>query len=622
MEKISAIRCMIGRYFGIVSLLAMAAGTLYAQTAPTSAGQRSTSSTSKQYPADLVDCDQQAVGSPYIPVDSWIYPEVLRLYSLGFVDHVFLNLRPWTRKVLAEIVDDADARLSDSPGGPAADEAQSIYKSLKEEVDRDGPDPCASPAGKLRIESAYSVLRGISGTPLRDSFHLGSTIVNDYGRPFESGISNYTGVSGYATAGRFALYARGEFQGAQSGAGYSPVLAKTLSAVDLTLAVDPVTGVSTYYPQATIPLGPTVATTRGRILEAYVSADFRNHIISFGKHDQWLGPAQGASFAYSNNAENIYGFQINRIEPLYVPLLSKLTGPFRYEFLVGSLHGHTYIPNPAFTGDTTVQPNVTTPGNPWVHLEKISFRPTKNLEFGFERTAIWGGKGHGPITLHSFLKSFFSLQNVTSTEKFGSGDPGARFGAFDFSYRLPFVRNWLTLYSDGEVHDDVSPIDAPRRAAWRPGLYLSHVPSIPKLDLRAEAAWTDPPIDRSVNGQFMYWEFVQRQGYTNNGQLFGDWIGREAKGGQGWMMYHLTGNEWIQVSVRGQKAPKDFIPGGTTLNEVSFEVVKRFGPELELRGNLALERWKAPVYLPGQQNVTAMTIQLTWHPQEKMSLPR
>ena len=53
--------------------------------------------------------------------------------------------------------------------------------------------------------------------------------------------------------------------------------------------------------------------------------------------------------------------------------------------------------------------NVINPGDPWVHVEKISFRPTENLEFGFERTAIWGGKGHEPITIHTFLKSFFSL---------------------------------------------------------------------------------------------------------------------------------------------------------------------------------------------------------------------
>ena len=60
------------------------------------------------------------------------------------------------------------------------------------------------------------------------------------------------------------------------------------------------------------------------------------------------------------------------------------------------------------------------------------------------------------------------------------------------------------------VHDDVSPIDAPRRASWRPGLYLSHVPGIPRLDVRVAAASTDPPITNSNGGHFMYYEFIQQ----------------------------------------------------------------------------------------------------------------
>jgi hypothetical protein len=254
-----------------------------------------------------------------------------------------------------------------------------------------------------------------------------------------------------------------------------------------------------------------------------------------------------------------------------------------------------------------------------MHLEKVSFRPTQNLEFGFERTVIWGGKGHEPITLHTFLRSFFSLSATTSAIKFSPQDPGARFGAFDFSYRLPFVRNWFTLYSDSEVHDDVSPIDAPRRAAIRPGIYLSHVPGIAKLDMRLEVVSTDPAIRNSIGGSFMYIETVQKQGYTNNGVLFGDWIGREGKGGQGWITYHLSGNEWIQVGLRNQKVAKDFIPGGTTLNDINFQVVKQLGKDFELNGNFSYEGWKAPIYLPGKQNVTTTTIQLTWFPERKIS---
>ena len=564
-------------------------------------------------------CDPAILGSPYIPVDNWMYPAINRLYSLGYLDVVFLGLRPWTRASVMRMLEETGNLIEDNEGDgdPAATEARSIYDALNHELHFDMEGPCGLREGRAITESAYTVARGISGTPLHDSFHLGSTIVNDYGRPFENGFSNYSGASGYASWGRFALYLRGEFQGAQSAVGYSPSTYQTLSNIDTT--VNPVTGVA-YPEQTTIPLGPIKTVTNGRFLEAYLSYKYWNHVISFGKQDQWLGPAQGASMAFSNNAQNFYSFEINRIEPLNVPGLSRITGPFRYEFLVGALRGHTLMPNPLYLANPSPnQSNVISPGDPWVHVEKVNFKPTRDLEFGFSRTVLWGGEGHSPVTIHTFLKSFFSLSGVDQATKNGRADPGARFGTFDFSYRLPFVRKWLTLYSDSEAHDDVSPIDAPRRAAIRPGLFLSHVPGIPKLDARVEGVTSDPPTSRSVGGQFMYWEYMEKQGYTNQGQLFGDWIGREDKGGQAWVTYHLSGNEWIQAGYRHQKAAKDFIPGGTTLNDFNVQVVKRLGKDIELNGNFTLEHWKAPVYLANQQTVTATTIQLTWFPGRKAS---
>jgi hypothetical protein len=642
----------------LATLFFLTAGSVAAQqpaaskaAAPQSAGHKS---------GVAPTCAPAALGSPYIPVDSWVYPAMLRLYSLGYVDDVFLGMRPWTRASLGRMVEQAGAQIEDADVGPDTDEAQGIYDALVRELHYDSQGPCLAHQGLARIESVYSVARGISGTPLRDSYHLGSTVINDYGRPYESGINNYTGASGYASAGRFVFYARGEFQAAPSADGYSQALANALSTVDATTfcmnnAVwNPTTlcGASTPYNQATIPMGPIATTADARVIEAFVSAHVLNHEISFGRQDNWLGPGLGGGMAYSNNAANIYSFRINRIEPLYVPELSRLTGPFRYDFLVGPLRGHTYMPNPNYPKSGA---DVINPGDPWVHVEKISFRPTKNLEFGFERTAIWAGKGHGAINVKSFLRSFFSVTSPSGRTKYTSQDPGARFGAFDFSYRLPFVRNWLTLYTDSEVHDDVSPADAPRRASYRPGLYLSHVPGLPKLDLRVEAVSTDPSsVDSpakisypSQYGRFMYYEGVQRQGYTNQGQLFGDWIGREDKGGQAWITWHLSGNEWLQVGYRNQKATSNFIPGsttltipgstsaspepcpsnftsclipgGTTLNDINFQVVKRFGKDFEVNGNFAIEHWKAPIYLPGPQTVTTTTIQLTWFPERKVN---
>jgi len=162
-------------------------------------------------------CEPSALASPYIPVDSWIYPAMMRLYSLGFVDDAFLGMRPWTRASVSYMLEETGDRINDAdPEGmdPVTAEAQEIYDAVGHELHSQAEGPDGVHENGICIESAYSVARAISGTPLRDSFHLGSTIVNDFGRPSEGGFNNYSGASGYATAGRFALYVRGEFQGA------------------------------------------------------------------------------------------------------------------------------------------------------------------------------------------------------------------------------------------------------------------------------------------------------------------------------------------------------------------------------------------------------------------------
>ena len=528
-----------------------------------------------------------SLGSTYVPMDSWIYPALDRLHGLGYVDTAYLGLRPWTRLSIVHMLQETSDKIDAHPND---EEALEIFLALRKEFEQDEEGVNGERSAHAEFESVYSNLRGISGTPLRDSWHLGQTIVNDYGRPYQEGFNNYSGFSTRAEAGRFSLYFRGEYQHAPSAAGYSQALSEYLSNVvdNIPYATNP--------SQDTIPQGPIAEANPFRVMEAELSYHIMGHEVSFGKNDHWLSPAQGGSMSWSTNAENIYTFEINRVEPLRIPLLSRLTGPFRYDFYVGSLKGHTY------------------PNAPWVHAEKLSFKPTKNLELGFERTVIWGGEGHVPITIHSFLKSFFSVQNVSAAEKFSRNDPGARFGSFDFNYRLPFVRNWLSLYSDSEAHDDVNPISAPRRAAVRPGIYLTHFPVLTHLDLRVEGVSTDPVSDEGANQFFLYYETVQRQGVTNKGFIFGDWIGRDSKGGQAWLTYHLSPSENIQFMYRNAKADQKFIPDGTTQNDYQVSVVKRVMKDIEIRGWVQREEWKAPIYKPGQQSDTLAAAQITWFP--------
>ena len=525
-------------------------------------------------------------GSVYIPVDNWVYPEMVRLYELGYVDTIFLGLRPWTRRSVLSALRISQADIMDGK----SEEAKGILAALLDEFGGENDTELHPRPVIYGEQSAYARLMGIGGTPLRDSFHLGQTIVNDYGRPYQNGFNAIAGASGVAEAGRFSLYVRAEYQHSPSATGYSQALANQLSIND---------GIGSFAPpndpQATIPAGPIAAENPFRIVEANLSYHVLRNEISLGKSDAWLGPAAGASMAWSNNAENIYSFRVNRVEPLHIPLLSWLIGPVRYDFFYGSLKGHTY------------------PNSPYVHSETFSFKPTSNLEIGFQRTIIFGGEGHAPVTLHTFLKGFFSTSATTPAIKLSREDPGARFSSFHASYRLPKLRHYATFYMDSEVHDDISPIDAPRRAAYRTGIDVSEFPGLHKLEFRVEAASTDPGVRTSTGGTFMYVEFAQKQGYTNKGFLMGDWIGREAKGGQAWLTYHLAPQEWVELEYLNKKLAKDF-DSGTTQNQFKLSVVKRFDRDYELNAYVQYEGWKAPIYQSVLQKDTTVAAQVTWFP--------
>src|SRR6516162_7650912 len=178
-----------------------------------------------------------------------------------------------------------------------------------------------------------------------------------------------------------------------------------------------------------------------RLMDTYVSSTQANWIFSFGKQSLWWSPDYSNSFLISNNAAPIYMFRVNRAAPLEVPLLSRLLGPIKIDAFMGKLSGNQFPPRPL------------------LHGEKLSFKPSPNLEFGFARTGEFGGVGR-PITLKTLWKTYFSLAN---SYNFTGISPGKRTSGFDVYYRIPYLRDWLSIYSDSLATDNTSPFaDLPR----------------------------------------------------------------------------------------------------------------------------------------------------------------
>jgi hypothetical protein len=512
-------------------------------------------------------------GSVNVPLDNWIYPAFERLFSLGYADSAYLDMRPWTRLSCLHILEETYPRIE---GAPKDSEAWAIFVSLAKEF---GFEATAPPT-RASLDEIYTRPMYIAGRPLNDSYHFGQTLINDYGRPYQQGFNAIGGVDASAEDHRLALDFRGEYQHAPGRAAYPESVEALIAQVD---------------DNPELPPEPVSSIDRFHLIDASLSLLVRHNEFSVGKSEDAWGPAQTGSMAMSNNADPIYAFRINRVDPVRIPLLSNITGPFRYESLFGDLKGHRY------------------PNAPWIQAQKIAFKPTRNLEFGFSRVVVFAGEGHVPLTFGSFWHSFTSFSNVSSAEKFSRNDPGARHSSFDFTWRLPWLENWVTLYSDSIVHDDISPLDAPRRAAVTPGIYLSHVPKLPHVDFRVEAVSTDPPGNHQ-GGQFFYWEVVYHDLYINSGNLFGSWIGREGKGGQAWITDWLSPKTYVQVGYRNAKVSKTFIPGGTTQNDFDAKAVLRLKDNLELNAFGQLEFWTVPALAHGRQSDFTGSFQLTYYP--------
>jgi membrane-associated phospholipid phosphatase len=533
------------------------------------------------------------MGSPYVPLDSWVYAAIERLAAFGFVKTATVGLRPWTRLECARLVSEAQEAESDFEG---SSDAQELYAALTREFSGELVAMEGNADPEAEIESVYSRAIGVEGKPLTDNLHFGQTILNDYGRPLEEGFNTVTGSSGWTTAGPLVIYARGEYQTAPS----APSLPGTTLAFvssDDGLPANP-------------PLQPVAAISRFRLLDAYVGMTFRNWQFSFGKQSLWWGPSEQGAMLMTNNIEPIGRmFRVDRVSPFRLPSVLGLLGDIRMELFLGQLSGQEFINNTGvFATGAQGEYGVPLVRQPFLSGGKISFKFTPNFEFGMGKTTIYGGPGN-PLTVKTLAES--TLATHVNGESLGDGRSAA-----DFSYRIPKLRNWLTVYGEGFSEDEVSPINTPQKSAWQGGLYLARVPKIPRLDLRAEGGFTDPVDFNACNACF-YENFQYLSGYTNYGQLIGSWIGRAAQGEAISSTYWLGAQKKISLELRHRKIDRQYLPQGGTQNDVGLSTDLFAKSGFRFTGSLQYEQWQIPLIENARQSNVAASLQIGYWPQRR-----
>jgi membrane-associated phospholipid phosphatase len=532
------------------------------------------------------------MGSPYVPLDSWIYPALERLAVLGYVRTAMQGMRPWTRLECARQVNEAAELEADAAASP---EVHTLHDALAQEFASEFHEISGEPNLHAQVESVYARSTVISGKPLTDNHHFGETVLNDYGRPFQEGFNSMAGASGWAVAGPFVIYARGEYQSSPSAPSLSPAALGFISSID-GLPPNP-------------PSVPVAAISRFRLLDVYVGMNVGNWQVSYGKQSLWWGPGEQGAMLFTNNTEPLDRmFLVNRVSPIHLPSVFGYLGDFRMEFFLGQVSGQQFVNNAAAgsaNSGIVGQYGHSLSPQPFLSGGKVSFKFTPNFEISLSKTTLYGGPGN-PLTLKTLLQSALAIH----VNGYSLGDGRA---ALDFTYRIPKLRNWLSFYGDAFQEDEISPLNRPYKTAFQGGLYLAKVPRIPQLDVRLEGGTTSPVNFPSCNGCY-YNNGQYLNGYTNHGELIGTWIGRAAQGEAIRSNYWLSPQKKIGIALRHRKIDQQYLSQGGTQNDAALNADFLLKSGFRLSGTVQYERWQIPLLAATRQSNLAVAFQLGYWP--------
>jgi hypothetical protein len=538
------------------------------------------------------DTDPDTIGSTNVPMDSWIYPALERLAAMGFIPGQSTAIRPWTRQECRRQLRLAEelAGRKDAYSPSLLTQAHLLMTDLQIELET--PQYHAS----LSLESAYARYGTIAGPALADSFHFGQTWWNDFGRPLGRGSSAIAGFSFRAHDGRFFFYDRQELQHSPGNPAETPARNQLINTLDqIQPDSDP----------HIRPVPASAAFNHQGALELYGGIAFAGNSVSMGKQELYWGPTTMGPLAFSSNAEPTYNLRFVSTRPHPLPFVPSF-GTYRFDIVLGKLSGHNY------------------PERPWYNGQKADFNFGDNLEISFTRWSIFWGVDH-PITFHTFKQNVFSFNSTGGGAGGGGGssgygdrdDPGDRKSNFDFTYRLPFLSRLVTLYADAYSDDDPSPIAAPRRAVWNPGIYFARLPFLPQMDLRVEAVSSEG-LSVDFGGQHFFINNQYLDGNTNKGFMLGNAVGRDGRAIEGITSYWLSARTRVQAGYRQNKGGTLFLPGGATITDGFVNGYFAINRHWEADIFTQYERFLIPSYISGSQHNTSAWLQLTWNPELRL----
>jgi hypothetical protein len=307
---------------------------------------------------------------------------------------------------------------------------------------------------------------------------------------------------------------------------------------------------------------------------------------------------------WSDNARPVNMVRLVNPEPFRLPGFLERLGPIRIDQFFGRLEGHPYV------------------ARPFVYGQKISVKIFPFLELGFGRRTTIGGTGGDALTAGNLGRSFLGLNSVALNSV-----PGDNESEMDWVFYVPKVRNYIVLYGDAYAEDDILPIQNPSRNPWHPGIYITRIPGIPKLDFHMEGVSTESPCALigagnhgcgGNRGIYNYWNDSYHDGNTNRGNLIGNTVGREGRNIQFRFRYWISARNTFQFTYKHNSVSADFIPQGGAWQDygLSNEIYLQNG--FYVKSELQYENIsRYPVLFSGPQKNFTAVLELGFSPTRK-----
>ncbi len=392
--------------------------------------------------------------STNVPLDHWSYAAIDKLADYGLIDGAMLTIRPITRLEMARHVAAATASLNRMSDAPQV--LCSIVARLQEEyrgelvqigtLDGWYPDTFVKP-----VEDPYARYVYARERPDLENMH---------GDTFKAGSNGRVGFASRGTyADTLAFYTRPEFRAAFG---------------DSDQEVE--------------------------LVEGYGKAMAGPVEFELGRDSLWWGPARRASMIMSNNARPFDMVKVSNPQPVQLPWIFSILGPFKAAWFLTELEEHRDFPHAKLSG------------------MRINFKPHPLVEIGASRVMIFGGSGQPRVDFIDYTRMVFTTYELYENNQLASIDGSVRI-PLDDSRLLRSVK----FYVDAAGEDTTGAL--PSKWGEILGVQLSDLFRTGRTDLRFEYA------DDHVQGHpgVFYSHYVYTSGYTYEGRVIGHYMGTESR---------------------------------------------------------------------------------------------